>query len=369
VLESAIATYREAPELAGRVAFSIEFPDGRKEEKRMDYGRRGSDAFLALVLPDGSRVLELVAIDGRIFASQFNVARAHVDAPYAGDLLVAMDGIGATQVGLKLPPPLAAAMTGEVAPFLDALGFGVLPAPEVSGMRRVTTADGAAFEINLRAENGTADVTVHEASRRLLGFSLAVGEPGHQVLGHGTFVEADPAELDAGLAFDPAGRQPVADFAALEASAYPLGQPAPEASLPTLKGETVSLTELEGSVVVLDFWATWCVPCWSALEEIQGLAEWAADSDLPVAVYAVSTQETMPDLEQQRFEVNRFLTGRSLSLPVLLDVDDSFFAAMHSPGLPSTVIIAPDGTLARYHSGLVPDMLETLKREVEELGS
>ncbi len=75
----------------------------------------------------------------------------------------------------------------------------------------------------------------------------------------------------------------------------------------------------------------------------------------------------MPDLDQQRAEVERFLSGRDLSLPTLLDVDDSFFAAMHSPGLPSTVIIAPDGTLARYHSGLIDDMLETLKREVVEL--
>ena len=40
---------------------------------------------------------------------------------------------------------------------------------------------------------------------------------------------------------------------------------------------------------------------------------------------------------------------------------------MHTPGLPSTVIVAPDGTLARYHSGVGDDMEEILRREVIEL--
>ena len=62
-----------------------------------------------------------------------------------------------------------------------------------------------------------------------------------------------------------------------------------------------------------------------------------------------------------------FLAKRDLDLPVLVDVDDSFFAGMHSPGLPSTVVIGPDGTLAGYHSGVAADMAGDLRAEVEAL--
>ncbi|WP_200888669.1 TlpA family protein disulfide reductase, partial [Staphylococcus aureus] len=39
------------------------------------------------------------------------------------------------------------------------------------------------------------------------------------------------------------------------------GQPAPPFTLRMIKGGTVSLDELRGTVIVLNFWATWCVPC------------------------------------------------------------------------------------------------------------
>ena len=71
--------------------------------------------------------------------------------------------------------------------------------------------------------------------------------------------------------------KPVA-FTELEKSSYPLGQPAPAAVLKTLDGKTVRLADLEGSVVVLDFWATWCVPCWTGLRHTQELAAWAVSA-------------------------------------------------------------------------------------------
>jgi peroxiredoxin len=159
----------------------------------------------------------------------------------------------------------------------------------------------------------------------------------------------------------------VASLADLERSDYPIGEPAPTLEIAALDRGTIDLADYRGSVVVLDFWATWCLPCWTALSGTEELAAWASRSDVPVRVYAVSTLEHVEDEQEHRERVVEFLTAKGLDLPVLLDTRDDAFAAFHAPGLPSLVIIDAEGRLARYHSGLVPNMVSTIREEVEAL--
>ena len=367
ILADAVTAYSTAQRFAGTMRFEVTLPDGRTEKKAIEYGRDGADAYMAMVDASGTALMRVVATGGRLYATQFNVARSYVSAPLTGDFASGLVAIGADQVGLKPAPPLAAAVTGSREAFVDALGFGILGPLEPTAVEEDSLDGRVVRAVTLTADNGSLRVSFDTETHELLAFALTVGAEGHQVSGSGVFEKGDPADLASRLSFDPGDRTAVADFAALEASAYPLGTSAPEARVATLGGEAVELADLRGSVVVLDFWATWCVPCWSALEEIEQLAAWVETSGHPIEVYAVSTLETFDGMEEQSAAVTKFLAGRGLEIPVALDVDGSFFRALHSPGLPSTVVIAPDGTLARYHSGVMEEMFEALQAEVLEL--
>ena len=59
----------------------------------------------------------------------------------------------------------------------------------------------------------------------------------------------------------------------LRAAELTLGKPAPDFTLKDIDGETVSLKDFRGKVVLLDFWATWCGPCIGELPELKALYE------------------------------------------------------------------------------------------------
>ena len=85
--------------------------------------------------------------------------------------------------------------------------------------------------------------------------------------------------------------------------ADPIGMPAPEFSFLTLTENNLaetSLTDYEGSIVVLNFWATWCAPCVKEMPDLSKLAETYPDDVVVVCVSDETEQEVRPFLN--RFE-------------------------------------------------------------------
>lgn len=90
------------------------------------------------------------------------------------------------------------------------------------------------------------------------------------------------------------------------ASSLKVGGPAPVATLTTLAGERISTAQLLGKVVILTFWATWCVPCREELPLLSRYAQAHADQGLVVLGFSLDDPD---NLEQVR------AVSRTLAFP------------------------------------------------------
>lgn len=114
---------------------------------------------------------------------------------------------------------------------------------------------------------------------------------------------------------------------------------APDFTLPGLNGKSVSLKDFRGRVVLMNFWATWCVPCQWEMPEMDKLYQ--AFKDRGFVVFAISLDQGPPKA------VEDFVKARKLTYPVLLDSQAEAARLYGLRGVPGTYLIGSDGML-RY---------------------
>jgi len=137
-----------------------------------------------------------------------------------------------------------------------------------------------------------------------------------------------------------------------------VGKPAPDFTLDTLDGESVSLSDLKGQVVVLDFWATWCPPCVKSLPELEQIHQQSAGQS--VKVFAVNLQEN-------ETRVRSFLQSRGLSLPILMDSEGEVAQKYSIHAIPQTVIIGKNGEVQKVFVGASPETPDKIRAEIESV--
>jgi peroxiredoxin len=134
-----------------------------------------------------------------------------------------------------------------------------------------------------------------------------------------------------------------------EASQGLVGKPAPDFSVSDLNGNTVKLSDLKGSVVLLDFWATWCAPCIAGLPQIDQFNQ---------AYQAKGLKVFTVNLSESKSRVARFVAERNLQLPVLMDTDGAVAQAYKLFAPPLYVLIGKDGVVKKVWIGPISDKSE-----------
>jgi cytochrome c biogenesis protein CcmG/thiol:disulfide interchange protein DsbE len=115
------------------------------------------------------------------------------------------------------------------------------------------------------------------------------------------------------------------------------GKAAPDFTLQTLDGKTVTLSDLKGKVVVVNFWASWCEPCRQEMPAIEKAYETYKDQGLVVLGV---------NLRENNVSVKGFVDMHKLTFPILMDKDNSVAVDTYKvKPIPTTFFIDRQGIL------------------------
>jgi thiol-disulfide isomerase/thioredoxin/Flp pilus assembly protein TadD len=133
---------------------------------------------------------------------------------------------------------------------------------------------------------------------------------------------------------------------------------APEFTVFDLDSHKVSLSDLRGKVVILDFWATWCAPCRKTMPLVEKF--YTQSRPEGVLLFGMNVWERSPD------KVKPFIEKAGYHFPILRGTNE-IASAYNVSGIPTLVVIDKQGKIAYRHIGYDPTLPEVLTWQTKEL--
>ena len=119
------------------------------------------------------------------------------------------------------------------------------------------------------------------------------------------------------------------------------GDPLRDFTAELISGNTFTLSDHKGKVILLNFWATWCGPCVGEMPAFTMLQEQYGDDLVLLAVNSGESKKV----------VTQFLLDNGYTFPVATDESYAISSLYPSDGIPYTVIFNPEGNVAHIQVG------------------
>jgi len=133
---------------------------------------------------------------------------------------------------------------------------------------------------------------------------------------------------------------------------------APDFTLTSLDGKTITLSQLKGKVVLLDFWATWCAPCRLAIPHLNDLYE--ANRERGLEIIGLSLDKGSPA------RVRKFALNMGIQYTIIMADDDLVKRYGISP-IPTTYLIDREGYITNKWVGFSQNLMSKVTAETERL--
>jgi len=133
-----------------------------------------------------------------------------------------------------------------------------------------------------------------------------------------------------------------------------IGQPAPSQVLKTLDGGTFDLASQKGTMVLVNFWASWCGPCRREMPALESLYKELRESGAKVAFVGVN-------VDTESAKARAWLRGHTVSFPIALDPEGTLMGAFGVSSMPTTFVIDARGKVIQRNIGFREEDIPKLR--------
>ena len=133
---------------------------------------------------------------------------------------------------------------------------------------------------------------------------------------------------------------------------------APDITLTALSGKTVRIADLQGKVVLLDFWASWCIPCRRSFPEVDALNKELAPKGLTVIAV---------NLDEEQKNANAFLEKYPHTMTIAFDPKGEVAQAFNLQAMPSSTFLDRSGRIRFTHQGYTDKTIAQFRSEALQL--
>lgn len=134
----------------------------------------------------------------------------------------------------------------------------------------------------------------------------------------------------------------------------------PQVKLKDMKNKIQSLDKIvDGKITLINFWATYCVPCRKEMKHLNRISTTYADSNVQVVGISIDDSRTVG-------RVKSMVKSQKLNYKILLDTEQKLYKNFNTTAMPFSILVNTDGKILWQHTGYLPGDEAQMELEIKK---